>query len=211
MNPEELFEKFPNILLSNFRKRMLLGVVPADTVRQILGPLLSNFQDLMLELPPELRADFENILRLYPDVAEQFEVSINPPVVEFLRRLGQSRPKRGVAALPDGEELDMAAEPQTPFGTTKKSFIEPLIKDGQGFFTTDRGNCVYLEVSYSEEGDWVSFEYIPPRLDIEIHICGACAATLTPGSPNQRVPLESLSRILRKCAREVEIKIIELT
>ena len=89
MNPDELFDKFPDLLLSSFRKQMLLGSVPADTVERILEPLLSNFYGIMLWLPPELQADFENILRLYPDVAERFGVRINPPVVESLRRLAQ--------------------------------------------------------------------------------------------------------------------------
>ena len=79
VNPDELFEKFPDILLSSFRKQMLLGIVPAETVKQILEPLLSNFHEIMPQLPPELQADFENILRIYPEVAEHFGVGDQRP------------------------------------------------------------------------------------------------------------------------------------
>ena len=77
MNPDELFEKLPDILLSSFRKQLLLGLVPAETVQQILEPLLSNFHEIMPQLSPEQQADFENILSIYPDVAERFGVQIS--------------------------------------------------------------------------------------------------------------------------------------
>lgn len=211
MNPAELFEKFPDVLLLSFRKQMLLGIVPADTVQTILEPLLSDFYEIMLQLPPELQADFENILRLYPDVAERFGVWINPPVVESLRRIARYRPKPGLGERLDYLELDMAAEPQQGLEITKKSFPGSLQKEGQGFFTTDRGSSVYIEFSCPEQGEFASFEYKPHRLDIEIHICGVYTTTLTPRSPKQTIPLDNLFQILMKCAGEIEIKIIELT
>lgn len=210
MNPDELFDKFPDLLLSSFRKQMLLGAVPADTVQQILAPLLSDFHEIMLQLPPGAQADFENILRLYPDVAERFGVWIKPPVVESLRSIARYRAKPDSAQRPDKAEFDMAAEPQQGLEGTKKSSARSVEKEGQGFFTTDKGSPVYLEFFYSEEGDCASFAYKPARLDIEIHICGVYATTLTPLQPKQTIPVGSLSQILANCAREVEIKIIEL-
>lgn len=209
MNLDELFEKFPDVLLSSFRKQLLLGSVPADTVQQIFEPLLSNFYETMLRLPPELQVDFENILRLYPDVAERFGVCITPPVAWCLRRFTQCLPKPG-----SGEndfEFAMAGESQRGPEVTKKSSVSSFAKEGQGFFTTDRGNSVYIEFSFSQEADFASFEYKPPLLDIEIHICGVYTTTLTPRRPKQTIPVDSLSQILMKCGREVEIKIIELT
>ena len=76
VNQNVLFEKSPDVLLSSFRIQMLLGKVSAETVQQILEPLLSNFYEIMPLLPPELQADFENILRIYPDVAERFGVQV---------------------------------------------------------------------------------------------------------------------------------------
>ncbi|MDR3555938.1 MAG: hypothetical protein P4L55_14365 [Syntrophobacteraceae bacterium] len=210
MRPDVLFEKFPDIVLSSFRKQMLLGIVPADTVERILEPLLSNFQELMLRLPPALQTDFENILRLYPDVAERFSVFIKPPVVESLRSFAGYRQKKHPADKSEPEEkLDLAAEHQDKMEVRKKSFEHPLVKEGQGFFTTDRGNPVYLEFSCPEGGDSACFEYLPARMDIEIHLCGNYTITLTAQAPKREIPVESLSQILMKCGPEVEITIIE--
>ena len=205
MNSAESFEKFPDVFLSSLREQMLLGKVPADTVQRILEPLLSDFYEIMLKLPPELQADFENILRLYPDVAKRFGVWIKPPVVESLRRIARYRTKPGSGERLGSVERDMTAEPQQGL---KKSFPRSLEKVGQGFFTTDRGSPVYIEFSYSEQNDCASFEYKPHRFGIEIEICGIYTTTLTPSTPKQSV--DGLSQVLMKCAREVEIKIIEL-
>ncbi|MGC8493299.1 MAG: hypothetical protein ACP5SH_16350 [Syntrophobacteraceae bacterium] len=204
MNPEKLFEKFPDLLFSGFRQQMLLGKVPADVVQQILEPLLSNFQDIMFQLPSDLQADLENVLRIYPDVAERFGVWIKPPVALSLRGFARRRKE-------NYQDLDMAAEPQQGFQVTKKSFVSSFPEEGQGFFTTDRGNPVYIEFSSSEAGDFACFEYKPPRFAIEIRICGRCAATLTPDSPRQLIPADRLSQILAECTGEIEIRIIELT
>ncbi len=211
MNPDELFEKFPDVLLSSFRKQMLLGIVPADMVQQILEPLLSHFHETMLQLPVGLQADFENILRLYPDVAERFGVWIKPPVIETLRSFAQYRQKPGPGARTDIDELDMAAEPQRGLEGKKKPLVGSFVKEGQGFFTTDRGSPVYIEFSYTEGDDSATFEYKPPRMTIEIHICATYTITLTPLRPKQEIPVERLLEVLMKCAPEVAIKIIELS
>lgn len=78
VNPDALFEKLPDVLSSGFREQMLLGLVPAETVQQILEPLLSNFYQIMPKLSPELQADFENVLRIYPEVAQRFGVWVKP-------------------------------------------------------------------------------------------------------------------------------------
>jgi hypothetical protein len=210
VSPDVLFEKFPDIVFSSLRKQMLLGILPADTVQRLLEPLLSNFQELMLQLPPALQTDFENILRLYPDVAERFAISIKPPVVESLRSFAAYRQKKHPADKNEPvEDLDLAAEHQDKMEVRKKSFEHPLVKEGQGFFTTDRGNPVYLEFSCPPEGDSACFQYLPARMDIEIHLCGNYTLTLTAQAPKREIPLESLSQILRKCGPEVEITIIE--
>jgi len=205
VTPDELFEKFPDLLFSSFRNQMLLGKVPAETVRRVLAPLLSDFYEVMLQLPASLQTDFENILRIYPDVAEQFGVWIKPPIVESLRCFSRYRLRGSFGGGAKDLELDMAAEDQSELEVAKKSFV----KEGQGFFTTDRGNPVYLEFFYSEGDDCASFEYKPPHLEIEIHICGICASTLSPGKPKRKIPVDNLVEILKKCVSEVEIQIIE--
>ena len=207
MNPDELFESFPDLLLANFRNQMLLGKVPADTVQRILEPLLTNFYELMLQLPPDLQTDFENILRIYPDVAECFGVWIKPPIMESLRCFAEYRLRLGSNDPLTNLELDHAAEPQQMLEGAKRSFV----KEGQGFFTTDKGNSVYLEFFYSEGDDCASFEYQPPKFEIEIHICGIYTATLSPQDPKRKIPVNDLLGTLMKCVRGVTIKTIELS
>ncbi|MGO9021685.1 MAG: hypothetical protein ACLQVJ_25390 [Syntrophobacteraceae bacterium] len=206
MNPDELFRSFPQLLFSSFRKQMLLGKIPAETVQRALEPLLSNFYELMLQLPARPQTDFENILRIYPDVAERFGVRINPPISESLRSFAQYRLRLRSHDTPKNLEFDIAAEPQQKLEAPGMSFV----KEGQGFFTTDKGSPVYLEFSYSESDDCALFEYKPLKFEIEIHICGIYAATISPSRPKKKIPAESLFEILIKCIQGVDIKIIEV-
>ncbi len=206
VKPDELFDSFPDLLLVNFRKKMLLGQVPAETVQRILAPLLTNFYELMLQLPPDLQTDFENVLRIYPDVAERFGVWIKPPILESLQCFAEYRLGLGSGNPLTNLELDHAAEPQQKLGGAKQASV----KEGQGFFTTDKGNSVYLEFYYSEGDDCASFEYQPPKFEIEIHICGIYATTLSPQTPKRKIPVNDLLGILMKCVRGVTIKTIEL-
>jgi hypothetical protein len=206
VNPVELFERFPELLFSRFRNQMLLGKVPAETVQRVLEPLLANFYELMLQLPAHMQTDFENVLRIYPDVAERFGVWIKAPIAESLRCFAQYRLRLRSHETPNNLEFDIAAEPQQKLEGPKMSFV----KEGQGFFTTDKGSPVYLEFFYSEGDDCASFEYKPPKFEIEIHICGIYTAALSPGRPKQKIPADNLFEILIKCVRGVEIKIIEV-
>jgi hypothetical protein len=206
VDPDKLFEKFPDLLLSSFRDQMLLGKIPAETVRIVLEPLLSDFYELMLQLPAGLQTDFENILRIYPDVAELFEVWTKPPILESLRLFAQCRLKSQASPVETKLEFEGAAEPQFDMGGPMGSFV----KEGQGFFKTDRGHSVYLEFFYSEGDDCASFEYKPPKFEIEIHICGIYVLTLSPSKPRQKIPVDDLFKTLMKCVRSVNVKVIEL-
>jgi hypothetical protein len=205
MNPDALFERFPELLVSSFRNQMLLGQVPAETVQRVLEPLLSNFHERMLQLPAHQQTDFENILRIYPDVAERFGVWIKPPIAESLRCFARYRLRLRSHDTLDNPGFDIAAEAQQKPEGQKTSFV----KEGQGFFTTDKGSPVYLEFFYSEGDDCASFEYKPPKFAVEIHICGIYSATLSPRKPKQKVPVDNLFEILMKCLHGVDIKVIE--
>jgi len=206
VNPDELFDRFPDLLLASFRNQMLLGKVPAETVQRVIEPLLSNFHELMLDLPAHLQTDFENILRIYPDVAERFGVWIKAPILESLRCFAEYRLRLRSRDHLNNLELQIAAEPQQKLESPKTSFV----KEGQGFFTTDKGSPVYLEFFYSEGDDCASFEYKPPKFEIEIHICGICTATLSPRRPKQEIQVDNLFENLMKCVQGVDIKIIEV-
>lgn len=199
LDSDELFDTFPEIIFGSLRKQMLLGILPAQAVGTVLEPLLRNFHEIMPELSPDLRRDFENILRIYPDVAAQFGLRIRPPIgealfslVEFLSIAGKISEAGDPAGT--GVELDLAAEEQNRFNITKRT---PL-KEGQGFLTTDGGNSVYLEFSWSRGDDFISFRRKPAEIEIDVHICGAYAFTLGPSVLEERLEKNRLLEIFTR-------------
>ena len=213
LDSDELFDAFPEIVFGSLRKQMLLGILPAQTVGTILEPLLTNFYDIMPALTPDLRIDFENILRIYPDVAARFHLRITPPIadalsslVEFLR--ASPKISETCDSADASVEMDLAAERQKSFIVTE---ISP-VTEGQGFFTTDRGNGIYLEFSWSIEDDFISFDHKPSEIEIDIHICGTYALTLGPNAQAKTIAKDRLLEILNKqtCSENI-LQLIEKT
>ncbi len=167
MNTEELFHSIPDLLFGSVRKQMLMGIMPARSVRVILEPLLSDFYTIMLRLPHELQVDFEDILRIYPDVARQFDLIVKPPLLEALRRMAAQAPSSGTAVPALDTPLDYAAEEQSELVMTGGPLHE-----GQGFFETERGNSVYIEFSYREGEKYIHFMHKPAELRIGLFIRG---------------------------------------
>ena len=116
---------------------MLLGNVPAETVQSILEPLLTNFHELMLQLPPYLQTDFENILRIYPDVAERFGVRIKPSILESLRCFVEYR-SSGVVPVNLRPIWNLIVRQN--LSKSWKAQNAHSCNEGQGFFTTDKGS-----------------------------------------------------------------------
>jgi hypothetical protein len=211
LNSDEFFDAFPELFFGSLRKQMLLGILPAQTVGAILEPLLSNFYEIMSALTPDLQIDFENILRIYPDVAARFHLRIKPPIaqalsslVEFLRASGKISETGDWAGK--RAEIDLAAESQKPF---RISECTP-ITEGQGFLTSDRGNSVYLELCWSTTDDFFSFDHKPSEIEIDIHICGTYALTLGPGTPAKKMEKDRLLEIInRQTCSEIIFQLIE--
>lgn len=186
MNGDELFDGFPDLFFRCLRERMLLGMAPAETVRAILDPLLVDFHTLMPELPLELQADCENILRIYPEIAAQCGIQLRPPLVESFSLLLQylAGARSGQAGRDIG--LAMAAEPQKTFESPKES----LKREGRGFLYTDRGNCVLLEFSYTAGDRYIYFSTRPLKFGIDIFVCGKYALSLEPGGVAANLDIE---------------------
>jgi len=205
VNSDELFEKLPKLLFSGFRNQMLLGRVRAETVQLVLEPLLLNFYEIMLRLPTQLQTDFENILRIYPEIAQRFNVRIKPPFEESLLRFAKYRLDNAPAYTRKELDFPMVAEAQEML----ESPYELSVQEGQGFFTTDKGNSVYLEFSYSEKDDLIVIGHQPRHLEIEIHFCGMQILTLNRERPEQSVPAVVFIEILQRCVHGVDVTIRE--
>lgn len=193
MNPDELFEKFPDLVFRSFRQQMLLGMVPASTVRSVLEPLVSNFFEVMLGLPSDLQSDFQDILRIYPDVAARFGLRMKPPLAKALLSLAErlSRENREPRTGTGGDtpsEFDLAAEGQRQLSDTER---RPLY-EGQGFFTTDADNPVYVEFTYFEGDEFLSFRCHSSQDEIEVHVFGNPLVTLQAEATRTSVAVENL-------------------
>jgi hypothetical protein len=70
------------------------------------------------------------------------------------------------------------------------------MRQGQGFFTTNRGNTVYLEFSWSPGDDFISFLHKPPEMELEVHFHGAYAFTLGPTAPQRTIQKSVLLELL---------------
>jgi len=191
VNPDELFARFPERVLRSFKRQLLLGAVPSEVVAEIFEPFLTRFFDLALGLPPDLQADLENILRIYPDVAERFGLRMTPPLLSVLSALPEHFAQlRGLS----GEyRIDEAAEQQARFCVSP-----PRLWEGQGFFRTDKGSAVYLELRYAEGEDIVSFKHIPDSLDIQIAICGEPVLRLGYQRRSANVAADTIAALLAK-------------
>ncbi|MHC1725108.1 MAG: hypothetical protein AB9866_03670 [Syntrophobacteraceae bacterium] len=207
MNSDELFDRFPDLLFGSLRKQMLMGIVPAETVKTILEPLLSDFYALMLQLPPELQIDFENILRIYPDIAGQFDLRITPPLIESLLSLAvrHTADQDFTGSRPVDPPLDYAAEEQKELAATG----EHSAKEGQGFFRTDRGNSVYIEFSYQVGDDCIYFVHKPEDLQISLIICGIHTLTLGQKRRDHMIPVDRLLRIIRESGGGLTLEAME--
>ena len=87
---EDLFDQLPDLIFESVRKKMLLGLLPYDTVETILDPLLRLLDEdpsAMERLPADLRMDIENILRIYRQIAVEHNLKLPPTVVSILSDL----------------------------------------------------------------------------------------------------------------------------
>jgi hypothetical protein len=207
---DDLFEKFPEILFGSFRKMMLLGIVSAETVRVVLEPLLRNFHEIMAGLSPDLRDDFESILRIYPDVASRFGLQMKPPIGWALSSLLEFPLASGKVSQPVDQaatdiDLDFAAEGQGLFDGRETTSFEY----GQGFLTTDQGSAIYLEFSWSIEDDFVYFDHKPSQIEIDIYIYGAYALTLGPNEPGKMKRKKLLDNLPRETRSADILRLVE--
>jgi hypothetical protein len=213
LNSDELFDSLPEIIFGSLRKQMLLGVIPARTVSEILEPLLRNFHEIMPRLSPDLREDFENILRIYPDVASRFNLRVKPPLIEALKSLvsffsvsteipGQDD------AVETKVEFDLAAEEQHRF----KPKDTVSFREGQGFFSTDRGNSVYLEFTWSAGDDFIAFSHKPSQMEADLYIFGSFAVPLGPTALEKKVEIHRLLEIFSSGVSSAEpFRLVERT
>lgn len=174
MDTDKLFDLLPELLLGNFRKHMLLGLVPAIRVRTVLEPLLADFWNIMPLLSADLRDDFENILRIYPDVGVPFSLKMKAPlslVLPLVAGYLGNREQPGPRPSGSGFEFpELAAEGQTSLGG---SGWGARVMEGQGFFEAGPAGAVFLECTFTQGKDVVAFARRPADAPLDIYLRGS--------------------------------------
>jgi hypothetical protein len=173
---------------------MFLGLVKAETAKAVLEPLLADFWNIIFKLPLDLQRELENILRIYPDVAESFSIRIKPPIEKALLALAVNLRKRAWQ-FPPGESkaLDLAAEGQS--GLEEAVALYPA--EGQGFFSTDRGNTVFVEFSFFEGDECILLGRRPIEMGMELHLCGKHAVTFQPEELGKTLGIKAFMEICK--------------
>jgi hypothetical protein len=219
MPDHEVFDTLPRIFFKGLRERMLLGVVSSETVERILGPALEDYAAIVPRLPPRLQNDLDDILRMYPEVAEYYGLTPKPAFFAVLDSLwdllreilagGKPALGRGLAGAWDsggGAGGEMALEAQKPLGrrSTARGCRTSVC------LTTDGGNEVLLELSCVEGEEAVCFESSGLAGTIELHLCGCPVLNLGPGAGRQCLTLDELAERLRgRESSNMEVEIFE--
>lgn len=215
----EPFDLLPRIFFESLRERMLLGMVPSETVEDVLGPILEEYEEVTPLLPPRLRNDLEDILRIYPEVARSYGLVPGTgffPVLDSLWDLlretlgrGGLPPERGLASVwPEdaGLTAEIVGEAQEPLRSTATAGGR---RAGVSL-TTDGGNEIYLVLSCCEGEDAVCFESPGLTGNVELHLCGCPVLSLGPGAPRRCLGVAELAGKLRgRENRDMEVEIVE--
>lgn len=187
MNGEELFDSFPEAVFRSLREQMLLGVLPSELVSEVLGPLLSDYEGIRLRLSPGLRSDFDNILRVYPEIAEAHGIEPAPTLAGTLGTLwanlrerrprGAGLPAELIAEHEAEEPAELAAEAQSILPVEMK----PL--SAEGVIRSQGGQAVRIRLEYQPESASLCFEAPDQPGSVALHLGGRFALTLRPGEP----------------------------
>jgi hypothetical protein len=213
MNGEALFDKFPEAVFQSLREQMLLGVLPSELVSEVLEPVLSDYEGIRLRLPPELRCDCDNILRVYPEIAAAHGISPAPTLAGMLGALwanirkrtarGSDLPVEVVAEHAAEGPEELAAEAQSPLPVEEK----PL--SAEGVIRSEGGQAVQIRFEYEPEGKRLCFEAPALPGSIVLHLGGRFALTLRPGEPG----CLSMERFLEMAqdpdTGEIELEVFE--
>ncbi len=212
---DQVFDDLPESFFRHLKDLMVLGVLPGDLVRELLGPLLARYDSLEPGLSPGLRNDVRNILAVYPEIAQAFGIKLTPLLVPYLSKLhavltGRFHPDLSGAESEIGGfsgllPAELAAEAQGPFTPILHGFDS----EGEGLLLTDRGTPVLLRLRYEPKEEKLYFEARGLSGPVGISVCGKRVLILSPGS-TQSLPRRELVAIMEDVSPgEVELEITE--
>jgi len=75
MYQDDLFNYLPHVIFHSLKQKMLLGELSAETVDDLLSPLLINYKQIMPDLSLSLQYDIRKILINYPELKEKYKIT----------------------------------------------------------------------------------------------------------------------------------------
>jgi hypothetical protein len=204
---DERFDKLPDLIRESIREGLFLGVLPARAARELLEPLLSRYDELMPRLAFDLQEDVVRILGLYPELAREYGISLQPPLLRLLCSFRESLERRGVAeAFTDEAPLDAAAESQQPLGEDG----EETCKSGKGFLLTEKGTSVLIAATYLESEEMIHFECRNVSRGVYVYLCGRYAFSFDAERPEAFLTLRRFMEFFAgKSQSEMKIEVRE--
>lgn len=191
MTNREIFEQAPDFFFSHLKQRMLRGLLPSDTVSEVLAPLLENYDALVARLPLSSRADVESILKAHPEITARYGVGIPPSVVLAIKSLredieGVGRGRRAPSArpFPPSPSPVEAAQPspgffnetQAPYG---RASLSPA-KEGRSIVKSDKGTWMILAMRWERDEARVHFQTPGLASTVSVRFSGRPALDLAP-------------------------------
>ncbi|ETR68898.1 MAG: hypothetical protein OMM_04286 [Candidatus Magnetoglobus multicellularis str. Araruama] len=74
MKNKDFTNLLPELFFGSLRKQLMIGILPVDTVIDLLHPVLENFNQVFPKLPAAIQYDLKIILSLYPEIVEKYEI-----------------------------------------------------------------------------------------------------------------------------------------
>jgi len=202
MAGDSVFDALPDLFFKRLKQQMLLGLLPSKTVETILKPLLDHYDTVMRQLPADLQIDIENILRVYREIAQKYDVKPSASVTSILDALWEEW-KQAFADIFSREPVHGYSRLTTSNGGAGqgallqrlKEIAAGLPRDGRGHFMTDKGNHVILELWYEEEHGRFCFRSSLSG-KTHIYLCRCHLLTLQPEDERNCISSKELLGVL---------------
>lgn len=222
MPDREPFDALPESFFKGLREQMLLGTVSSHTVESILEPVLEDYEEFLQLLPLRVQNDLDDILRMYPEIAERYGLTPGPGFFAILDSLWELLKKviAGKESQSGWEPACAELEELREFSTGGADILEGQRflekRPGSGSWrtgaclTTDKGNEVILKVTCLEDEDAVCFESSGLAGKIEVRLCDCPVCTLGPDESRQCLTVLELAERLRgREGLSVDVEVVE--
>ena len=167
---------------------MILGLLPSETVREALHPVLGNAGKCLAELPVDIQDFVFGVLRVYPEIGDRYGI-VPPAKIGYLLMCLKSS-LSGNRSRPQSEEDENdfagmeAAEKRRPFHSVK------IPERAWESFRTGDGNPFSVSAAYDPDAEEIVFECRGTESPVGLFICGILFLRFESGEGTVRLNLK---------------------